>query len=96
MKRRGGRTLADLSDIKLTAILKRWGFRSYPMGKDGNGWAAPRLEQLRADLKAKYPAIEWDDPKAGGWGGVAAHEADKQHAAHQAARDKEAQHVLPH
>jgi hypothetical protein len=49
-----------MSDRKLTDILKSWGFKAKSLGTS-RGWEAPLLPKLRAEVLAKYPAVEFDD-----------------------------------
>lgn len=66
MRERGGRTLAQASDVALSALLKRWKFTRHPLG-DGVAWSAPALADLRRAIDAKYPGIKWDT-RVGEWG----------------------------
>jgi hypothetical protein len=59
MRERGGGTLARMSDMALSDLLKDWGFKRHPLG-DGAGWAAPMLETLRGKISLKYPGMCWD------------------------------------
>jgi hypothetical protein len=59
MKAYGGSKLAHMSDNALSDILKRWGFTKKPL-MDGRAWEPPPLPELRAKIKDKYPAVEFD------------------------------------
>jgi hypothetical protein len=59
MRGRGGSKLARESDNMLSGILRGWGFEKKHL-KTGNAWAAPALPDLRAKIKDKYPAVEFD------------------------------------
>jgi hypothetical protein len=77
MRRRGGRDLQHATDIALTNILKKWGFKSKHLG-DCMAWEAPRLDKLRTAIAAKFPGVVWDHPELAHWGGVTAHVAEQQ------------------
>jgi hypothetical protein len=59
MKTRGGSKLVNESSNMLTGILKAWGFTKKHT-ETGNAWEAPALLILRAKIKEKYPAVEFD------------------------------------
>jgi hypothetical protein len=92
MKHRGGRELQNADDTALADILKEWGFTSKHL-RTQMGWIAPSLAQLRADLKAKFPALEFDETVSE-WGAVSAEVAAAQRKAASAADDREAQHDI--
>jgi hypothetical protein len=73
MRKAGGRALDFASENDLADILKWWGFANKKLA-DGNGWTAPRLSDLREEIKKKYPAVQWDD--APEWGYVPPNELD--------------------
>jgi hypothetical protein len=77
MKRRGGRDMNYMDEVKLTDILKEWKFVRHPLG-DGAGWKAPPLDELRRKLSEKYPGIEWDNPDVTEWGARSEAEAAEQ------------------
>jgi hypothetical protein len=60
MRARGGIKLAHMSDNALSDILKEWEFKRRPLS-DGKAWEAPPLPELRAKIRAKYPAVEFDE-----------------------------------
>jgi Family of unknown function (DUF5906) len=94
MQKRGGDALKRLGEQPLAEILKRWGFTSFGMGREGSGWHAPNLAQLRAALVAKYPGLTFDEHAPQEWGAVSAKDAERQRNAADAAQVKEAQHGL--
>lgn len=67
MERHGGRDLWKATPHALGRILTRWGFKGWSSGI-ARGWKAPPLPVLRAAIKAKYPAIIWEQHHLTDWG----------------------------
>jgi hypothetical protein len=67
MEHHGGRDLWKATPHALGRILTRWGFKGWSSGI-ARGWKAPPLPVLRAAIKAKYPAIIWEQPHLTEWG----------------------------
>jgi hypothetical protein len=65
MRKRGGRSIAQMSDQSLTGILKDWKFNRKHRNA-GSVWEAPSLPDLRKAISDKYPDIEFDNRP--GWG----------------------------
>ena len=58
--------LRDLSDPKLTAILKEWGFTHWGVGGEV-GWVAPSLIAMRKQWVANVRPETWDDDGEADW-----------------------------
>jgi hypothetical protein len=94
MRERGGQKLKNVSEPALALVLKKWGFTAKPLGKC-SGWEAPLLEQLRADLSAMFPGIEWRHPEVTAWGGVTADVGKRQRKAVRDEQDRDDQADIP-
>jgi hypothetical protein len=58
--------LAKVSNQRLTAFLKEWGFKPWRSGDD-TGWTAPSLIALRKQWEARVRPTEWDDDGVEDW-----------------------------